>query len=35
VTRTAPFFRQPQRDRVVFFPDADERHEACCAMGPL
>ena len=32
--RTAPFFRQPQRDRAVFFPDADDRYEACCAIGP-
>jgi len=28
------FFRQPQRDRAVFSPDADDRHEACCAIGP-
>src|SRR5882724_1301410 len=27
-------FRQPQRDRAVFSPDADGRHEACCAIGP-
>jgi hypothetical protein len=34
MTRTAPFFRQPQRDRALFSPDADDRHEACCAIGP-
>ena len=34
MTRTAPFFRQPQPDRAVFSPDADDRHEACCAIGP-
>jgi hypothetical protein len=28
MTRTAPFFRQPQRDRAVFSPDAGDRHEA-------
>ena len=27
-------FRQPQRDRAVFSPDADDRHEACCAIDP-
>jgi hypothetical protein len=34
MTRAAPFFRQPQRERAVFSPDADDRHEACCAIGP-
>src|SRR6266436_5542092 len=29
-----PVFRQPQRDRAVFSPGADDRHEACCAIGP-
>ena len=33
MTRTASFFRQPQRDRAVFSPDEDDRHEACCAIG--
>ena len=32
MTRTAPCFRQPQRDRAVFSPDADDRHEACLSV---
>jgi hypothetical protein len=27
------FFRQPRRDRAVFAPGSDERHEACRATG--
>jgi hypothetical protein len=34
MTRTAPFFLQPQRDRAVFSPDADDRHDPCCAIDP-
>jgi hypothetical protein len=29
-----PVFRQPQRDRALSSPDADDRHEAFCAIGP-
>ena len=27
-------FRQPQRDRAVFSPDADDRHGPRCAIDP-
>ncbi len=32
MTRTAPFFFASP-NRAVFSPDADDRHEACCAIG--